>query len=220
MCSALAAHRFPSSNLRILGPTAPYPLGSTVVIETAAVRSQFGSSLGSAYAPTVLASFGSGSARIDIRVIAPHGAAAYQTALGADLLTRKAVGQGLLAISQIATTATARRQLAAGQVDTRLMLVITALAAHDRIEIVDFGDAAPGASAGIPLRFADVAESDAAAHVRGAAYVRSMISLLRAQKGTLVPAHVGTVRLSGGQAVLRIEFAAPSPLGLGGPSTN
>src|SRR6202011_2607855 len=41
MCTALAAHGFPAANLRPIGPSAPYPLTSVVVVETPAVRAQF-----------------------------------------------------------------------------------------------------------------------------------------------------------------------------------
>jgi len=41
--------------------------------------------------------------------------------------------------------------------------------------------------------------------------VRSMVV---AQHGVFLPAHVSLVRLAGGQAALRIQFGVPSPLGL------
>jgi hypothetical protein len=41
-----------------------------------------------------------------------------------------------------------------------------------------------------------------------------MVSFLHAQHGQFRPARVQTVRLANGAAVLRIEFTAPSPLGL------
>jgi len=41
---------------------------------------------------------------------------------------------------------------------------------------------------------------------------------LRAQRDLYLAAHIQTVRLAGGRNVLRIEFAAPSPLGLLAPT--
>jgi hypothetical protein len=41
-----------------------------------------------------------------------------------------------------------------------------------------------------------------------------MITFLRAQRDPYLAAHIQTMRLAGGQNILRIEFAAPSPLGL------
>lgn len=86
MCAALDAHGSPLRNLVVLGPTSRADLvPSVVLVEKAAVRDMFGSSLATAWAPAVLASFGSGTAGITVRVIAPHGLLAYQNLLSADL---------------------------------------------------------------------------------------------------------------------------------------
>ena len=76
ICAALAQHGVPAGNLLVLGPGAGDPLGSAVVVETAAVRNIFGARLASVYAPEVLASFGTGAARIEVRIVAPDGTAA------------------------------------------------------------------------------------------------------------------------------------------------
>ncbi len=62
------------------GTSASDPLGSDLVVATPALRSQFGARLASVYAPVVIASFGSGAARIDIRAVAADGTAAYDSA--------------------------------------------------------------------------------------------------------------------------------------------
>jgi hypothetical protein len=217
MCAALAADGFPSANLRVLGPPASGPPRSDVIIVTADLRRQLGSRLGSDWAPAVIASFGAGAARIDVRVIAPHGASAYESALSADLQLRKAGGAGLLGSRQITASATARRQLLTGQVDSRLLLVITALASQQPIDIVEFGNVGLGASPAMPLRFADLTQTDAAAAMSSSAYERSMLAVLRVQHPPYLPARTQTVRLADGQTVLRIEFTAPSPLGLLSP---
>jgi hypothetical protein len=67
MCAALQASGVAASRLVVLGTAAPDPLGSDLVIATPAVRSQFGARLAGVYAPEVIASFGSGTGRIDIR---------------------------------------------------------------------------------------------------------------------------------------------------------
>jgi len=185
------------------------------------VRDQFGNLLGSVYAPAVLASFGSGADRVDIRQTAQHGAAAYRVMLGADLANRRASGAELLHSGRIAETAVARQQLAAGQVDGRLLIAIAQMAATHPIFIVDFGSPAPGADADLPLRQVDLS-ADARAHhhpgrVVSAGYVRSMFSFLHMQRGQFRPAHVRMMRLPDGAVVLRIAFTAPSPLGLVGP---
>jgi len=51
-------------------------LGVEVIVATPALRSQFGPRLATVYAPLLLASFGTGAQRIDIRYLAPGGTAA------------------------------------------------------------------------------------------------------------------------------------------------
>ncbi len=212
MCAALQAHGFPVSKLVVLGPTSPDPVPSVLVIETATVRELFGSSLANAWAPAVLASFGSGTGAITVRVVAPHGAAAYQAALNADLANRKTTGAARLQDSQVAVSATARSQLLAGQVDLRLLLALASVAGHEPIFIVRFGYLGPGASPLVPLGFADLAESIPAAHMDTAAYARAVWAVLNGADARIRPERAisGPVQ---GQAILRVEFASPSPLG-------
>ena len=214
MCAALTAAGFPARELVVLGPTSPDPVPAVLVVETAAVRDLFGSSLAMAWAPAVVASFGSGNSGITVRVVAAHGAAAYQIALNADLAARKTAEAELLNDTQITVSAAARNQLVAGQVDSRLMLALASLAGHEPIDILLFGNIGPGASAGIPLRFADLAESDQAAHMGSPAYLRAMRADLSAVPAQARPTRTVTVPSPVGGTVLRVEFTAPSPLGL------
>ena len=117
----------------------------------------------------------------------------------------------------ITLSPTARKQLIAGQVDSRLALAIAALASNEPVDIVQFGNVGPGADADIPLRYADLAQNDQAAHLAGSAYVQSMRADLGAGPVAYRPASTATVVLPGGQPVLRIEFTAPSPLGVFSP---
>jgi len=169
------------------------------------------------YAPTVLASFGPASARVSVRVIAPKGPAAYKDALAADQKISKTVGTGLVTSSQITETPAAKAAMTGGRVDSRALIVITALASEHPIDILSFGGTYAGTSADAPLRVVDLAETDAAAHLGQSAYVRSMIELLRVQPATYRPLRVSTVSLAGGQKALQVEFAAPSPVGLLNP---
>jgi hypothetical protein len=216
--AALTAHGFPSRDLFLLGPTTRDPFASAkVVVETPAVQSMFGSSLASAWAPDILASFGSGSANVTVRVIAPHGTLAYQTALNDDLAARRTAGAALLNDSQISIPVPAVNQLAAGQVDSRLLLALADLAGRQPIRIVQFGNDGPGASDTIPLRFVDLAENVPAAHQAPAAYVKSVRDYLGGVSTRYRPASMTTVTLADGQVALRITVSAPSPLGVFGP---
>jgi hypothetical protein len=218
MCAALQADGFPASKLVVLGPTTPDPVPSALVVETATVRELFGSSLAIAWAPAVLASFGSGAGAITVRAVAPHGAAAYQAALNAGLASRQTSGAALLHDSRITVSATATSQLLAGQVDSRLVRALASLARHERIDIVRFGNLGPGASPGVLLRFADLAENIPAAHRDTAAYAGALWAILDGADAQIRPARAvsGPVQ---GQAIFRVEFTAPSPFGNAGLGT-
>jgi tetratricopeptide (TPR) repeat protein len=219
MCAALRTQAFPAGNLLTLQPSAEDPLGSDVVVATAAIRSQFGSRLARVYAPEVAAAFGAGNAGIQIRVIAPDGAAAYRSSLRADLLARQAAGAQLLRNQDIRVTAAVRKQLTAGQVDARLLTTLAALAAQHPLRILAFADSGPGASPGMPLRMAEIsAPGGRAATARPgpghARFVRSVLAFLRAQLPPYLAASTRTVRTGDGQDAVQVEFASPSPLNL------
>jgi hypothetical protein len=214
MCLTLRAHGIPAGDLLVLRPGMPDPLGSELVVATPAVRSQFGSRLSAVYAPTVIASFGSGSGAIAVQVIAPDGVRVYDAALNADIQARKADGAQLLHNRRIRASALAAKQLAAGQVDARLLGILVTMAGQAPVHIAAFGDAGPNASPGVPLCSVDLAAIGKAAWTGGSPQVRSVLALLRAQLPPYLPASFSPVPVGGGQAVLRIQFAAPSPLGL------
>ena len=214
MCSVLHGQGIPASRLLELGSGTADPLGSDVVMATAAVRSQFGPRLASVYAPVVLVSFGTGSARIVIRVIAPDGAQAYLAAMRSDVQARTAAGLQLLHNPRLHASPAAQRQLAAGQVDARLLTTLATLAALHPVDIARFSGAGAQASVGVPLRSADISGAAGVAATRSAASLSSLKAFLLAQRAPYLPAEMDIVRLATGQAVLRVEFTAPSPLGL------
>ena len=218
MCQAVEAHGIPAASVLELRPGQVNPFRSSVIVVTAAVRSMVGSRLITADAPAAIASFGSGSMRIDIRVIAPRGAAAYSSALRADVQARKSAGSSLLDSPRITMSATARKQLADGQIDSRLMIAIVGLAAERPVSIVAFGDLPPGASPGIPFRSADLAPPAGMAGSKRAAEGR-WSTFLHAQQGQYLAAHITMVLLAEGRNILHVEFSAPSPLGLLNPKT-
>jgi len=209
MCAALEARGFPQHALLVLGPVSLDPRHSDVVIETAAVRALFGTSLDQAWAPAVLASFGSGAAGITVRVVAAHGTVAYQTALAGDTAAAKAAGARLLADRRITVQTSARSQLTGGLVDLRLMSALTVLSRHLPVSVVGFGNVGPGVSAGVPHRYADLSP---AGGLTQAGYSQSVRSALSGLDTSFRPVRTVPVVLPDGQAVLRVEFAAPSPL--------
>lgn len=212
MCSELETRGVPAGNLLMLGPgSAEGPadglLGSDVVVATGAVRSELGSRLADVYAPVVLAAFGSGRARVEIRAVAPSGAAAYQEELAADLAARRQAGAQLLRNPDISASAAARGSLSDGSVDSRLLVTLAVLAglrpAHP-LRVISFGPPDPGSSAGVPLRSAELASPAN----------QQLLAFLRAQQAPYLAAVIRAIRLPGGPAAVRIGFASPSPLGM------
>ena len=206
MCAALQADGLPAARLLVLGTAAADPLGSDVVVATPAVRNQFGGRLASVYAPAVIARFGSGAGRIDVRAIAPSGAAAYESALTADRLARIAAGRQLLRNAHIAASTAAKAALRSGGVDPRLLITLAALAAQQPLRILAFDDPSPGVPAA-PFRGAVLAPAHAGAKAK--ASLRSMLSFLDAQRAPFLPLVASVDRDSD----VSFEYAAPSPLG-------
>jgi hypothetical protein len=210
MCALLQSHGVAAGNLLALRPGSADPLGSDVVVATPAVRAQFGGRLATVYAPQVLASFGTGAQRIDVRAVAPDGAAAFSSALTADLTARRAAGRQLAGNPRLTVDGPVRAALQAGRVDARLLVMLAALAAGQRFSITSFGSTGPGAGAGTPLRSVRVTAARAT--------LTSMLAYVRVQRVPYQPAHAA-ITGAGAVPVLTIEFAAPSPAGLLGTQT-
>jgi hypothetical protein len=203
MCAALQDKGVTAGRLMPLQPGSPDPHGATVVVTSAPGGSQL-----AAYAPAVIASFGSGQARIDVRAAEPGGAAAYQNAQKADLAARMSAGSQLLRNNRIRFTAQDAAQLRAGEVDTRLLATLAALSSQYPFTVTAFGDASPGAAV---LYRAVTITGDGK---NGAADLGRALALVQAQVPPYLPAQAAITHPAAGPAALSIEFAAPSPVGL------
>jgi hypothetical protein len=213
MCAALHRAGFPAGNLLALGPAATDPMGSQIVVATTALRSQLGSHLASVYAPVVIASFGTGASRVDIRVEAPDGSSTYLLDQRADLLARRESGHQLLHNKNLHVTGTARQAVAAGNVDPRLLITLAALTTRHDVYVYRFGDQGPGAAAAVPMRMMRIAALIPRRQSAGDSYLQSVVSFLRAQQAPYRPS-VTVVHLPGHTTAIQIQFPAPSPLGL------
>jgi hypothetical protein len=170
------------------------------------------SAAGQQSAPVLLASFGSGANLVEVRTAPPGGSAAYQRDVAADLAARRSAGAQLLHSQRIGVAGPAAGQLQAGQADSRLLIMLAMLASQHPWRVVAFGDASPGV-AGAPFRQVIITGPDAGD-------LAASLAVVRAQRAPYQPAQAAIVRLPGGQGApsgqlaLRIDFAAPSPLGL------
>jgi hypothetical protein len=94
-------------------------------------------------------------------------------------------------------------------VDSRLLATLAALASQYEFRVAAFGDASPG----VQVLFRDVTITPE--DTRDAAgSLAAVMTLVNEQHPPYLPAHATIIRTPAGQAALRIEFAAPSPLGL------
>jgi hypothetical protein len=208
MCASLEARGISASRLAPLGPTMTGVLKADV-IATLPAAGPAGDSLADQYAPALIASFGAGSARVEVRAVARTGAAAYQSALRADLAARKSAAAQLLRNPRLKFTAAEAGQMRAGVVDSRLLATLAALSTQFTLRVTAFGDSAPGG----PLLFRELTvASDGGGN--GAAMLAAALAMVSAQESPYQPAHSAIVHPGAGQAALTVEFASPSPLGL------
>jgi hypothetical protein len=203
LCASLQSQGVSASRLVPLGSRMTGLLGADVV---ATLPSADMKVVGQ-YAPALIASFGSGGSRIEIRAVAAGGAAAYQSALRADLQARQSAGSQLLRNPRIRFRAADAARLAAGEVDSRLLATLAALSSQFTLRVTAFSDSSPGA----PLLFREVT---VASDGNGAARLAAALAMVNAQETPYLPAHCAIVHLGAGPPVLLIEFASPSPLGL------
>jgi hypothetical protein len=203
MCAALRAHGVAASRLLPVtsGPAGLSAAGAGVVVASASAGGQQG-------APVLLASFGSGVSQVEVRTAPPGGSAAYQRAATADLAARRAAGMQLLHSQRIGVAGPAAAQLQAGQVDTRLLIMLAMLASEHPWRVTGFAGASPGVPlADAPLREITITGPDAAD-------LAASLAMVRAQRAPYQPAQAAIVHLPGGIMALRIDFAAPGVLGL------
>jgi hypothetical protein len=213
MCASLQADGFPAGDLLPLTAAASDPLGSAVVMSTIALRSQFGSRLPDVYAPVVLATFGTGETRVDVRVEAPGGAQSYLAAQRADELARQAAARQLLGNKGLHVSGLALQEIAVGNLDSRLLMLLAALTAQlHTVTIAAVGDSGPGASPGVPLRMVDINALVPPAHPNQGLYLLAVLNFLKVQQPPFLPSV--TVLREPGRTLIQIVVAAPSPLGL------
>jgi hypothetical protein len=209
MCNGLQKSGLAAARLMELRPSAPDPLGAQLVVATPVIRNQFGTRLATVYAPLVIASFGSGPERVDVRYIAPDGSAAFESQLATQRKNRIAAGQQLLTNKHVQASPAAGKALLAGQVDPRLLVTLSTLAALMPLHLVAFDDPSPGASSEVPLRGAELGAAASAG-------LPAMVAFFNAQQNQYAPAVARITQTTSGQSVVTVRYDAPGPMGLGG----
>jgi hypothetical protein len=215
MCSALARGGFPPGQMEPLANSHSLA-GASLIAVTPRVRQGLTANprVGADVAPVLLASFGSGRALVTIQPIDPSGGTAYQAELTQDVQERIQVGQQLLNSGQVSAAPKAKRALAAGRVDARLLLVIKAIIQVEPVKIAGFNDAGPGASVSVPYRRANLVGTDLAAGKSPAQYMQAIVSVLKAHASFPPIPYGHGITMADGQTGIQIMYFAPSPLGL------
>ena len=209
MCGYLTGSGFPAGQEVVLQPGNNLPGDVKLVVATGTVRGQFGTELAGS-APGVIAIFGSGPESVQVRVTAPNGASAYQKKMRRSLAARRRAGRALVTDPAVHVRGAARRELTAGMVDSRIMVVLHRLTVSHQVHIARFADSGPGASPGTPLRVAVLGDLVVKHGRHVVSHVAGMMAALERQGAPYHPAVLRT-DLPAGKVLLSIEFPAPSP---------
>ncbi|MEO3856956.1 hypothetical protein [Acrocarpospora sp. B8E8] len=206
MCAELAGAGVDPGTLLPLRSAEDEILNADVVVVTPAVRAMFGAGLDPVLAPGALARV----AEIEVRRVTPEGVRRFARDLARDAADRRRAGRELLGHPRLAAAPDATRQLAAGEVDARLLSALAAIAATHRLYVRAFGDA--GADPGVPLRSVEISSIDG--HKPSKAKISGIIRFLDAQQSRFHPIEVKLAQPSdAASTILRIRYSAPSPTG-------
>jgi hypothetical protein len=222
MCTVLHAHGIPTPRLVRIGIDAQDPGGSDVVAATEAIRQRFGIRLAGVYAPTVLASFGHGAARVDVRAVTNVGGARrYLRLLKANEQARRVYGRAFLRNGNLAETRQAARLMKDGRIDLRILTTLVVLVHEMPLTILAFGGAGPRSGRDVPLLSVDVtagthrggitAASSGFAQIEAAATLAKIMDFLRAQIPPLQPGSFEELQSPDGLHFVRIDYGAPTP---------
>jgi len=204
MCGYLQARGMQAGQQVVIRPGDALPGPATVVVATPLVRTRTGSAL-AASAPEILASFGRGPSQVLVRFTRAGGVPAYRAAARATVRAGVLAGRALVARRSITVSATAKRQLASGRVDPRLLSVLGKLAAKKDIYLAAFGDTGPGAAWPSPLRSVTLGRFSGPSPMQAA--FRALRTLLARYRGKVAKLH-----RPGGVIDLTVRMPAPSPM--------
>ena len=199
---------------KALTPSALAESGLDYVVETAFTRASPKPSPATrqrlGQAPTI-AAFGTGDDRVAIRLVLPKESVPSKVDAAADAEARRHAGTELATNERLELTDAARSALESGQVDSRLLSVLSLLTGEHRLGIAGFA-LEPGESRTSPRRNLRITSIDGRP-VTSPADVARLSRVLHLQRSTFRPTEFGVVGDTGSPA-FEVHFAAPSPVGL------
>jgi hypothetical protein len=210
MCARLRSTGIDGGDLVELGGDATKLSGAQLVVATPGVRERFGSALAYTIAPDVLGIFGVGPSRVEVRERSPQSLAAHDRAKAREQKSRQRAGLQLLNVPRVHTTSDAMHELAAGEVDNRLVLTLAKLARHHTLDVASFSGRGPYTGIDVPERAVDIDQVDGSAAIGDNPAIGNALHVVRGQRGTYRAASARLIGTAGG-GVLRITFTVPTP---------
>ena len=180
-------------------------ISAALVVSTPALRRQAGSLL-AADAPEVIAAFGTGPTRVDV-LVATTSATTFLTSAQQAVTASARLGRALARNPRLYMGLAQRRQLAAGQVDQRLLVMLQDMLATHSVHVVGFGDPDPGATWPAQLRSVTI---DDLIHLSRGRLVNQVIADLRVVHALQRDASTQQVTGPGGAPELVIQVPASS----------
>jgi len=188
--------------------------GTQLVIASRGVRQRFGADLAYKIAPDVLGIFGQGPARVEVRQRNTHSRAAHDKLKAKEQRSRQHAALQLLDVPRVHTSSNAMHDLAAGEVDNRLVYTLAKIARSHTINVAAFGGRGPFTGIDVPERTVDIDQVDGGAAIDDNPAIAGILKLVRAQHGAYQVAGATLVSAGANGGVLRIRVTAPTPDGL------
>ena len=214
MCAQLRSSGVAGSDLLQLTGDGTELAGTQLVVASPDVRKRFGTELAFRIAPDVLGIFGQGPSRVEVRQRNTHSRAGHDKIKAREQHLRQRAALQLLDQPHVHTSSTAMHELAAGEVDNRLVYALARIARYHTINVTAFGGRGPFTGIDVPERTVDIDQVDGGAAIADNPAIAGVLKLVRGQRGSYQLA--GTRLIASGEngGVLRLHVTAPTPEGL------
>jgi hypothetical protein len=159
----------------------------------------------------VVASFGAGPGRVEVREIEAAPAAAVASRVAAQMSASRDAGRQLLTSTTIRLSPDAAQQVVSGTVDGRLLAMLVGLGGQHALTVGGFSDPDPGGLFASRLRQVSVLVVDGTLVRNQSAQVTAVMNWLAAQSGPFRPS---AVAVRGSQLLIRFRIPGPDDAGV------
>ena len=180
-------------------------ISAALVVSTPVLRHQAGSRL-AANSPEVVAAFGAGPTRVDV-LAATTSTATFLAAAQHAVTASARLGRMLARNGRLYIGVTQRQELAAGQVDQRLLVMLQQMLATHSVHVASFGDADPGAN--WPAQLRSVTIDDLIHRARGR-MVNQVTADLRVVHALQAASDVSTQQIAGPGGAPELVIQVPA----------